>query len=187
MPVLRDLPADVVTVSHLRRPSCSQSQYNDGSCTNYRFWRNWPDSCTYAGTNPPNEYQTNRCLALPGPHPNVGYSNWAVGEPGVNGDRDALVFNGITGRWQTQTRGKKRWVVCAGVCPPSAPPQPPPAPPPLLPYPPSPPCETVVVALYNPCKCSWSDFSVSVGDVSMRIRIERRLYCHHKVECRPCN
>ena len=156
MPVLSGLPADVVLVSHLRRPSCSQPQYLDGSCQNYRYWRNWPDSC-----------KNDDCLALPGPHPNVGYSNWDDNQPGQDGGKDNLVFDGISGRWKPQTVAKKRWVVCAGICPPSAPPEPPPAPPPLLPYPPSPPCETIVVALYNPCKCSWSDFSVSVGDVRM--------------------
>ena len=144
--------------------ACSQQEEVDHTCQNYRFWSNWPASCALSGSN--------RCQSF-GPsgsvtsHPMIGYSNWDANEPGQSSDAndgDRLKMDAFTGKWRASKRGKTKWIVCEGICPPSAPPTPPPAPPPLLPYPPSPPCETIVVTLYNPCRCKWADFSVSVGE-----------------------
>ncbi len=135
-----------------------------------RFWANFPDSCHQFGwSETAVEACTrygNSCHDLPlslqdgclrSAHPQSNFSNWAQNQPSeIPSSWYAKISFADDGKWSLG-KHKNSWTgyaMCQGVC------SPPPTPPPPAP----PPCDVLVLTFYNPCKCDWDKFNVSMGE-----------------------
>ncbi len=132
------------------------------------FWKDWPDSCDQLATAEAEDCRRfgNSCHDLPAylrpecrrsVHPQSAYANWNKGNPNRNA---VALIRAKNGMWTSGGKNSRAFVVCQGLCSPP----PPPMLPPTAPPPPSPPCAIIVLTLFNPCKCQWDRFNVTMGD-----------------------